>query len=739
MRGPASSTEKTNAVLGRYVPALDGVRALAVAAVVAYHLGLGWASGGYLGVDLFFVLSGFLITSLLVEEWSTTGGIHLGRFWGHRARRLLPALLIMLVAVCAYTSLASQGLPVDFGQLRGDALATLGYFANWYLIAAHQSYFDRFSLPSPLKHTWSLAIEEQFYLLWPLVIVALTRFASRGRRSSRHVAVPVVVAGTEHDTEPDGGPIAEPVETADGVAPWRRPGLVLTAGGALASAAWMAYLSLHGASVNRLYYGTDTRAFDLLVGATLAMLVAARPQPGATARRALAVASPVALVILATCWATSGTGDGDPRLWMFEGGFLLCAVAAAVLLADVRQATPGPLARLLSLRPLRFIGKISYGIYLWHWPVVVEVSPARTGLAELPLDVLRVGATLALATVSFYAVEQPIRRGMLSRLPSVLRLAVAPVTMGIAVLAVVVTTVPAALATTPAPPTRVTTAPPATTVTKGTGGTVKVVSPVVGKPIRLASTPTRAHPLRVLLVGDSVMLSDSPAVQALLQSTGSVTVVNHSEWGWGLTRAPGGWRNQIGGWVAESHPQLVIAMWSWDNALAWQHPIGYRDELATVVRFLLHQGVEGVVFQQFPQPGPDAEVLANEPAFLAHVIAQINNWNQIAASLSSVFPGKVVYLPIGGSILLHGHFSDWLPPEGNPNAPPSQWERVRMVDNVHLCPAGAARYAAALYVDLRYFLELPNPSPTWWEGPWRLNHVAYQYPTPAVCPNDHPS
>ena len=394
----------------------------------------------------------------------------------------------------------------------------------------------------------------------------------------------------------------------------------------------------------------------------------------------------------------------------------------------------------MSVRPLRFLGKISYGIYLWHWPVIVEVTAARTGLSELPLDACRVATTLALATISFYAVEQPIRSGLLSKLPAAIRLAAAPMTIGVAALTVVATTVPSALATTPAAATHVTTAPSAASVADGadagTGTDTHTAPPLVGKPIHLDSLPTKAYPLRVLLIGDSVMLSDSPAVRALLESTGAVSVVDHSEWGWSLTRAPGGWRSQIGGWIAQSHPELVIAMWSWDNVLAWQHPVGYRDELAGVVRFLLDEGVEGVVFQQFPTPGPDVAAVVNEPA---HVAAQVDNWNHIAASLSSVFPGKVVYLPIGGSVLLHGRFSDWLPPEGNPDAPPSQWERVRMVDNVHFCPAGAARYAAALYVDLRSFIALPNPSATWWKGPWRLNHVAYQYPTPAVCPNDHPS
>lgn len=722
MSRSAATTSETTAVLGRYLPALDGLRAVAVAAVVAYHLGFGWASGGYLGVDLFFVLSGFLITSLLVEEWSASGQIRLGRFWGHRARRLLPALLIMLVAVCLYTSLASRSLPVDFSQLRGDALATVGYFANWHLIAAHQSYFDQLSVPSPLEHTWSLAIEEQFYLVWPLVIVALLRMTSRARSRRQQAPAPADTA-----TQPDAGTAAVRGTAGTGTPTWRLPGLALTAGGTLASAAWMAYLSRHGASVNRLYYGTDTRAFDLLAGATLAMLVAARPQPGATARRALALASPLAVLVLAICWATAGTASGDPRTWMFDGGFLLCAVAAAVLVADVRQVVPGPLARVLSLPPLRFLGRISYGIYLWHWPAIVELSTARTGLAGLELDALRVGAALGLATASYYLVERPIRRGILSRLPLALRLAIAPVMMGATALAVVVTTVPAAATT--APPSRVSTSPKA-----------KVGPSVVGQPIELGSIPTKAHPLRILLIGDSVMLSDSPAVQALLQSTGVAKVVNDSKWGWGLSTAQGGWRHEVAGFLATARPQLVIAMWSWDNGLAWDHPVAYRDELASFVREVLAGGARGVIFQQFPLTGPPIGVVPDPEAWAAGRVEQENNWNAIAASLASEFPGRVMYFPIADAVELHGHFSDWLPPEGAPNAPLSEWVRVRKTDNVHLCPAGAERYAAALYVDLRSVVRLPSPAPRWWAGAWRSNYVAYLYPysTPVLCPDDHP-
>ena len=171
----ATSTQLS--VRGRHLPALDGIRALAILGVFAYHLGFGWASGGYLGVDLFFVLSGFLITSLLVEEWLETKKIGLAAFWGRRARRLLPGLLLMLVVLGVYLALFGPGPLVDLHEVRDDAIATVLYVANWHQLFAHQSYFDEFAAPSPLQHTWSLGIEEQFYLVWPLVVVGLLAVA----------------------------------------------------------------------------------------------------------------------------------------------------------------------------------------------------------------------------------------------------------------------------------------------------------------------------------------------------------------------------------------------------------------------------------------------------------------------------------------------------------------------------------------------------------------------------------
>src|SRR5580704_5918405 len=180
-----------------HLPALDGLRAVAVCAVMAYHLGFGWAGGGYLGVDLFFVLSGFLITSLLIEERSTTGTVSLRRFWSRRARRLLPALLIMLGAIALYTTLGGPG--VNPTTLRGDFVAALFYFANWHFIAAHNSYFAQFLAPSPLEHTWSLAIEEQFYVAWPPLLLLFAKIGGRNWRRAAIVGTAALALGSVLD------------------------------------------------------------------------------------------------------------------------------------------------------------------------------------------------------------------------------------------------------------------------------------------------------------------------------------------------------------------------------------------------------------------------------------------------------------------------------------------------------------------------------------------------------------
>ena len=352
----------------RYMPALDGLRAAAVVAVLLYHGDVSWARGGYLGVDAFFVLSGFLITILLLTEWQRTGGIDLPSFWRRRARRLLPALFLVLGAVALF---AITWAPTDMlQQLRGDALATIGYVANWRFIASGQSYFAQFASPSPLRHVWSLAIEEQFYLVWPPLFLLLLHL-TRGSRRALFGITTVLAAG---------------------------------------STILMAALFTPGTDPARVYYGTDTRAQSLLIGAALALILDRR-QVGTTriGRRFLHATALGAALLLMWTWARTP----DNATWLYRGGLALTALLVAVVIAGVTAETPGPVGRLLSLRAVRWIGVISYGLYLWHWPVYVALSRGRTGLDGSALLAVRLACTVALATASYYLVERPIRRGAL--------------------------------------------------------------------------------------------------------------------------------------------------------------------------------------------------------------------------------------------------------------------------------------------------------------------------------------
>ena len=440
----------------RFVPGLDGLRGVAVLAVMGFHAGLGAVNGGLLGVDMFFVLSGFLVTSLLLAEHARTGTIKLLAFWARRARRLLPALLVLLIGIGAYARWVGGGVPP--AQLRGDALFTLVYSANWHFIASGQNYFVRFGALSPLLHTWSLAVEEQFYLVWPLVaLVVLRRFGRRG------------------------------VGWAAGII-------------GAASAAVCAGLFLGGASIDRLYYGTDTRAQSIMVGALLAVLVPlterpARPSqadpptpPGSgpawwhpTRRRAVA-----ALGLIGACallWALHAVQGDGPLL--YEGGFLVVALCTAAVIASTVELPRAALTRALCLRPLRYTGRISYGLYLYHWPLFLVLDGTRTGLTGAPLLGVRVGATFGLAALSYRFVEQPVRTW--GRSGSRRR---APLAWAGLSAAVVGLTVAALLAA---------------TVTPG-----EAVLPVGSRPPAHFVGPAgvdAAHPEHALLLGDSLALT----------------------------------------------------------------------------------------------------------------------------------------------------------------------------------------------------------------------------------------
>jgi peptidoglycan/LPS O-acetylase OafA/YrhL len=356
----------------RYMPGLDGLRALAVLAVIAYHEQFGWAPGGLLGVGVFFTLSGYLITDLLLGQWARSGGLNLGDFWLRRARRLLPALFVMLAVVTAWITVVS---PARLASLRGAVAGAATYSSNWYYIYTHNSYFARFAPPGPFDHLWSLAVEEQFYLVWPWLLLAGVFFL-RGRRPSavRWLALPTL---------------------------------------ALAAASAVAMLTLYhpGYDPTRIYEGSDTRACGLLTGAALAMVWPSR-RTARTAlwkRVALDGAGFAGLAVIGLMiWRV-----GQYSAFTYQGGLVLLSVATAGVVAAA--ACPGALVgAALGWTPLRWIGVRSYGIYLWHYPVIILTSPANSA-EDLPRAALQIAASIGIAALSWHFVEEPIRHGALGR------------------------------------------------------------------------------------------------------------------------------------------------------------------------------------------------------------------------------------------------------------------------------------------------------------------------------------
>ncbi len=356
----------------RYRPALDGLRAVAVLAVLAYHWPASWMPGGFLGVEVFFVISGYLITSLLLGERQRTGSTDFKAFWARRARRLLPALFTLLVVVSAVWLIWK---PSEVAGLRGAVLAALAYVTNWYLIAAKQSYFASVGRPSPLLHLWSLAVEEQFYLIWPLVLVGLIRLF---RRRMQFVLMVVLALAA-------GSVVLGIVLYHPGVDPFR------------------------------VWYGTDTRAAGILLGAALAIAVPPWQMRAEIRRGARWLLGAVGMVALGVIiWMFVHVNEFDP--FVYRGGFvLLDLVTVGLILALVHPAITLS-ARLLSWGPLVWIGRRSYGIYLWHWPIFVVTRPGLdVSYGGWRLLAVRLGATMIAAELSYRLVEMPVRNGSVGR------------------------------------------------------------------------------------------------------------------------------------------------------------------------------------------------------------------------------------------------------------------------------------------------------------------------------------
>ena len=355
-----------------HIRSLDGIRAVAVGAVVLYHAGIARLQGGFLGVDVFFVLSGFLITSLLVTELASRNTLAFGRFYERRARRLLPALVVLvgIVVIYAYVITPHGSYP----SLPAQILGTMAYVGNWTLIAHHATYFSLGLPASPLEHTWSLAIEEQFYLVWPAVLFCLWRLTKRNRTLA-----------------------------------------LCCVAGSIACAVLTALQFSGSASINTLYLSTQTHATTMLMGAALALLL--MPEHGAASSGPF-VAAPVRaatiwnvtgvvawLAVVAMFFMASGTGS-----LLYRGGYVGVGAVVALAIGATVLVPLGWSARVLSLAPLVFIGQISYGIYLFHFPLFLWIDHASTGLSGLGLLAVRIIVTIAAATVSYVLVERPIRQ-----------------------------------------------------------------------------------------------------------------------------------------------------------------------------------------------------------------------------------------------------------------------------------------------------------------------------------------
>jgi peptidoglycan/LPS O-acetylase OafA/YrhL len=629
-----------------YTPQLDGIRAVAIASVVLYHGGIAGAGGGFLGVDAFFVLSGFLITTLLVREYRSRGSISLSHFWLRRARRLLPALILMLLVVSVYAVVLAS--PDQLASIRGDALSTLFYVANWHQIIANQGYFAQADATSPLLHTWSLGIEEQFYLLWPLIIF--------------------------------------------GVLLWRRSlrlCLVVALAGCMASAVEMALLFHPGFDPSRIYYGTDTRAQALLVGASLGLLLAV--VPSLTSRNVSRWLQPLGLAA-AAAFAFMVVVVNSNTSAMYRGGFLLAALLVALLIWAVVAVPRSPLAAGLSLGLVVYIGRISYGLYLWHWPADRILDGSRTGLSGWPLFFLRTGVAVALAVASYHLLERPIReRGLAGVLP--LRgnrrrkaPSIAIAAMGITVLAILgATVVPAA-----SPPTSALTTP---------------------------VSDLRTHaPVRMLLVGDSmatylggdwrtvaprygVQLTNEGIIGCGLTSTGRVIVQGEAISdesapyfsGVKCRRWPQYWTNQID----LTHPQVAAMLFGpfelRDHLLngQWVHmgmPAWDNMEISNLQRAVSVLSAQGEKVVFFTSPYyKQGEQLDGAP-WPEDDPARVNRWNALLREVAAGHKGTVSVIDLGRFLSPGGHYASVV-----------HGVAVRWATNIHITPAGGALLAPFVF------------------------------------------
>jgi peptidoglycan/LPS O-acetylase OafA/YrhL len=606
------------------ISALDGLRAVALLIIMGYHFGVGWLGGGFFSLDIFYVLSGYLITGLLVSEYRKRGRIKLSAFWLRRARRLLPALIIVLVAVTLMVRFAEPaGLYPDF---RMSALSALFYFSNWWQIAAASNYFVASAPLSPLTHTWSLAVEEQFYLVWPLVVLAVMHFSRTFARGIRVL-------------------------------------LVLSVTGALASALEMAVLYRPGGNTTRLYFGTDTHAQSILIGAAIAsamtIIEMRRGNEGMApvARSAVARWSLVVLgfagfaATLTLTYTLSGTSSFD-----YRGGFFVSALSAAAIIIGAVSVPRGPIARVLSLPPLIWLGTISYGAYLWHYPIYVYLDPARTGLVGLPLLAVRFAGTFALAAASYYLVERPVMYGTFWR--SLKAIGPAAALLVATVVVVVAGTVV-----------------PATAAVR-----VKTVIPGSERQALLASKAFTTHPVTFMLVGDSLAATLEVGLSDRSVTKYGVNIINETVLGCRLDNLPSladgnidyavsacnAWPTLWTRQVAQYRPEVVgllVGRWDITNQLdngtvvhigqpAWDARI--VQEINQAVTVLSGRGAKVVLFTM-PYVDPP-QVAPNGTPYPENNPVRVDEFNAILRSVAKRRSNVATVIDLNKLLDPRGHF-----------------------------------------------------------------------------------
>jgi len=602
-----------------------------VIGVLGFHAGVRGFGGGLLGVDIFFVLSGFLITSLLLAEWSETGTVSFRRFYERRARRLVPGLLLLVLLVAVYAQWFAE--TDTLSTLRGDALSTILYVANWRFIFSGQSYFVHFGPPSPLLHTWSLAVEEQFYLVWPAVALFVMR--RRGRQGLAAAAAILMVAS-----------------------------------------AALTFVLLHqGVSVSRLYYGTDTRTQELMAGALLAVIAPAISRHARAWRWPVTVLGGLgALFLLWALHSVSGQGN-----FLYEGGFLLVAVASAAVVLLVVVVPGAPMARFLGWGVLGYVGRISYGLYLYHYPIFLMIDSQHSGLSGSALLVVRLGVTLAAAVVSYYGIEMPVRRHKVLRGR---RLVVAlPVTVAIAVTAILLATLPA-----PAP-----TAPSTAAVHKGL--------------FTLPRTPPAGlvdgKDVRTLLLGDSLALTlgeglriDADRWGVSLDSKGKIgcdldpdSTVNIegsiTQAAQGCANWPQTWQRlvdglnpdvvevELGRW--EVSDRIIDGKWTQIGQPAWDRV--YSAELTEAIRILSSKGAHVVIFT-LPYITQTTEAPNGTPWDINQPV-RTNEYNALVRRVVARFPGRASVIDLNRLLDPAGTYTSYL-----------DGVRVRNPDDEHISTLG---------------------------------------------------